>query len=372
MTPRESKQLLRAVKDSFREHLDSPAESTAANPFSSPEAHLGSVLKMTPFSASPEEARRQREERIKRYLVDPISVFEEHVAFGTATLELARSCLMRHNGVKSEMDNQNGGSRVLQGLVAARLLERPDHFLNDIPLAVPLMIALFREKKGDLVVSWVVKHENEQSSLHGAGNSISLSFLLIRHIKNHFGLSSAADVFLACSRGLHRPTDIRRHGLELCKALTRSDEKVKAKYLDRLIQTSIYWARGKAESAMVHLRFGGNVEPGLEFFRAMDEPLRSDTWLAEVGEEKQQQYARMGIMLAGQCLKYDRLDDARDVARIVSSRFPRQIGESVGQVATSSDPIFKAVVTNHLGPLREILGLKAVIRVDGALGLQDT
>ncbi|KAI5815728.1 hypothetical protein BZA77DRAFT_314910 [Pyronema omphalodes] len=319
LTERESDKLLRTVQESFRQKLAASTEST--DPISSdytPSAHLSSVLKMAPFTPSPEEARQQREARIKRYLVDPISVFEEHVALGTATIDLARSCLARYNDAAS---TEKGGERVLKGLLKAGLLEMPQHFIRNTSLSYNLITALMREGKQGLLVKWTLTEDPASVKK------------FVHHVERTFGLERAAEVFFAFYDRLIEekgvPTVLGVAGRELCKSAKRggmSEEKFK-----RLMETSQFWALSQAENAMIQLRFGGNVAPGIEFFKKADQ--NPESFWAELPGKRRQKMTQLGIELAQACLAQEKVNEAIGISKIVSKRFADLLGGTVSASA---------------------------------------
>jgi hypothetical protein len=353
LTPGQSNKLLRAVQDSFRQHLITAEAGAVYDPkasYSSPNAHLDNVLKMAPFIPSPEEARKQREQRIKRYLVDPIAVFEEHVALGTASVEIARSCLARYNDLGSNSEISNGGSRILKGLVTAGVLERPDHFLNDTKLGYPLMIALAREGKDELLVRWILERDALRSGL---------ARQLILHVQKHISLERAAQIFFVFYGQLAVLEDkqpLVQHlgvvGRELCAAAKKAG-RLSAAQFKRLLATSDQWAVSRAEHAMIQLRFGDSVRPGLAFFAFID--AKSDLWWAELSEKRRQRYAQMGIELAHKCLAQDNLADAKSVAEVMARQFSEQVGGSTDQQPAENRSVLqRGEVAEHLDVFREM------------------
>jgi hypothetical protein len=353
LTVGQSNTLLRAVQDSFRQHLEAGAAHDAKAPYSSPNAHLDNVLKMAPFMPSPEEARKQREQRIKKYLVDPIAVFEEHVALGTANFELARSCLARYNDLKADDLPQSGGSRVLKGLVTAGLLDRPDHFLDDPSLRHHLMIALAREEKDELLIRWILERDGPQKVLARA---------LIRCVEKHISLERATQIFFAFYGRLAVLADMQllvQHlgvaGRELCSAAKKTG-KLSAPQFERLLATAEQWSLSRAEHAMIQLRFGDNVQPGLAFLSFID--AKPDQWWAELPEKRRQRYTQMGIELAHKCLAQDLVKDAKTVAEIMTRRFSEHLGVSTDHQSTESRSILQNIqrgeVAEHLDVFREM------------------
>jgi hypothetical protein len=349
LTPGQSSTLLRAVQDSFRQHLEAGATHDPKAPYSSPNAHLDNVLKMAPFMPSPEEARKQREQRIKRYLVDPIAVFEEHVALGTANFELARSCLARYNDLKADFP-ESGGSRVLKGLVTAGLLERPDHFFDNPALRPHLMIALAREEKDELLVRWILERDGPRGVLARA---------LIRSVEKHISLERATQIFFAFYGRLAVLVDTQplvQHlgvvGRELCSAAKKTG-KLSTPQFERLLATADQWSLSRAEHAMIQLRFGDNVRPGLAFIAFID--AKPDQWWAELPEKRKQRYAQMGIELAHKCLAQDNVKDAKTVAEIMTRRFSDHLGVSTDQHPAESRSILqRGEVAEHLDVFREM------------------
>ncbi|KAF8531057.1 hypothetical protein BDD12DRAFT_903423 [Trichophaea hybrida] len=354
LTPRESNTLLRAVQDSFRQQLvASDVESSAVSsndpraPYASPNAHLGNVLKMVSFSSSPEEARKQREQRIKRYLVDPISVFEEHVSLGTATIDLARCCLARYNDHKTDsMDSQLGGSRVLKGLLTAGLLERPEHILDNTALSYNLLVALVHEGKEDLLVRWTLQEDSSRSRK------------FIQQVEKHFGLERATQVFFAFYERLSDPPNTQLMaqvlgviGRELCRAAKKTGALLTPQF-DRLLSTSQHWAISPAENTMIQLRFGNNVQPGLEFFASID--ACSERWWADLSATRRKKFALLGMELAQGCLAQGRLNDGLKVSRVVSKRFAEQLGGSPRQPVESRAAQTRGEAAEHLEVFREM------------------
>jgi len=302
---------------------------------------------MVSFSSSPEEARKQREQRIKRYLVDPISVFEEHVSLGTATIDLARCCLSRYNDRKTDsVESQSGGSRVLKGLLTAGLLERPEHFLNNTALSYNLLVALVHEGKEDLIARWTLQEDSSRARK------------FIQHVDKHFGLERATQVFFAFYERLSDPPNTQLMvqvlgviGRELCRAAKKTGGLLTPQF-DRLLSTSKHWALSQAENAMIQLRFGNNVQPGLEFFATID--ACSERWWAELSAARRRKFALLGIGLAQGCLAQERLDDALKVSEVVSKRFAEQLGGLPHQPVESRAAQTKGEAAEHLDVFKEM------------------
>ncbi|KAA8914308.1 hypothetical protein FN846DRAFT_677786 [Sphaerosporella brunnea] len=352
LTPGQSHTLLRAVQDSFRQHLanESGAAHDPKAPYSSPNAHIGNILKMAPFVPSPEEARKQREQRIKRYLLDPVAVFEEHVALGTANLELARSCLARYNDLKSDIP-ESGGSRMLKGLVTAGLLEQPNDFLSHPSFSGHLMVALAREGKDDLLVRWVLERDGPQKTLARS---------LVRQIEKQISLERAVQIFFKFYGTLAVSTDTQQLvqklgvvGRELCAAAKKTG-KLSAPQFARLLATADQWALNRAEHAMIHLRFGESVRPGLAFIAFID--AKPAQWWADLPEKRRHRYAQMGIELAHRCLAQDNLADAKVVAEVMRRRFSEHLGVSTvpQQPRESLSILRRGEVAEHLDVFREM------------------
>ena len=384
LTPRESERLLRAVQDSFRQHLEAPPPPlpllSGGAPFASPNAHLGAVLRMAPFLPSAAEARAQREARVRRFLVDPVAVFEEHVALGTASIDLARSCLARHNDLCRKGGRPAaGGSRVLMGLVHTGLLERPRHVLaadSDTALGYHAVVALVHEGRQDLVANWAL-------AALGAATTAAASRprKFVQLVEKHCGLEKAVQLFFAFYDGLlHHPSAgaagaaggaggagaafattaaaaaeltapsvLGVIGRELCMA--KAAGPLPDAQLERLLATSARWSRSRAEHAMVQLRFGRNVRPGLQFVAAIDG--RPARWWAELAAARRKKLAQLGAELVQECLVQQRPGDAVAVANVVSRRFADQLGGITASSSRSSSSTAGEAV-EHLDVLREM------------------
>ena len=396
LTPRESERLLRAVQDSFRQHLEAPPSQpllSGGAPYASPNAHLGAVLRMAPFLSDAAEARAQREARVRRFLVDPVAVFEEHVALGTASANLARSCLARHNDLCKKGGRPSaGGSRVLMGLVHAGLLEHPKHGLAaDMALAHHVVVALVHEGRQDLVANWTLAPLRAAAAATTAtAAAISRPRGFVQLVEKHFGLEKAVQLFFAFYDGLlaHAsastasatttattpatttttttaaaaaaasaaesavPSVLGVVGRELCMA--KAAGPLPDAQLERLLATSARWSRSSAEHAMVQLRFGRNVQPGLQFVAAIDG--RPAQWWAELAVVRRKKLAQLGIELAQECLAQRRPDDAVAVANVVSRRFAAQLGSSSSSSSNSSSSSSSTAdeAAEHLDVFREI------------------
>jgi hypothetical protein len=99
--------------------------------------------------------------------------------------------------------------------------------------------------------------------------------------------------------------------------------------MKRLLVTAEKWALNRAEHAMILLRFGADIRPGLKFFSTID--AKPAQWWNELTEKRRQRYARMGVELAQKCLAQEDLQAAQAIAKIVSRRFPEQLGVSSSQ-----------------------------------------
>ena len=390
LTPRESERLLRAVQDSFRQRLEAPPPSlpllSGAAPFASPNDHLGAVLRMAPFLPDAAEARAQREARVRRFLVDPVAVFEEHVVLGTASIDLARSCLARHNDLCRKGGRPGAGvSRVLMGLVHTGLLERPRHVLaadSDTALGYHAVVALVHEGRQDLVANWALAALRAAAAATATtattATTAAASRLrkFVQLVEKHCGLEKAVQLFFAFYDGLlHHPsasagaagatfattaaaaTELTAPsvlgviGRELCMA--KAAGPLPDAQLERLLATSARWSRSRAEHAMAQLRFGRNVQPGLQFVAAIDG--RPARWWVELAAARRKKLAQLGAELVQECLVQQRPSDAVAVANIVSRRFADQLGGTMPSSSSSSSSSSTAgEAAEHLDVFREM------------------
>jgi len=272
---------------------------------------------MAPFVPTADDARCMREQRIKRYLVDPIAVFEEHVTLGTANIELARSCLARYNDM-AERQTEDGGIRVLKGLMQAGTFRDPKESLDDVPLSHPLIIALVREGKAGMLVKWILERNVKDG----------IATQLVRQMARQVGLERATQVFLELYEGVTEPQQLGTVGRELCRD-AHINGRLPQPLMERLLVTAEKWALNRAEHVMILLRFGADVQPGLKFFSTID--AKPPQWWNELTEKRRQRYARIGIELAQKCLAQEDLRAAQAIAKIVSRRFPEQLGVSSSQ-----------------------------------------
>ncbi|MCJ1329702.1 hypothetical protein MMC10_006382 [Thelotrema lepadinum] len=230
MTPRDSQKLLGLLNESFRQQLQS--EHTKDTPGSSnpTNAHVQSVLSSPLFRSQPKNTNiRPRDKRIpgkyvaevQELLLAPMQYFQEQVAAGQATLDLARRCLEIQQKNKtlyknSISPNAQGDSvhPILHWLWASGMEESMEfiHHPEFLHRLVPSMIA---ENRDDQLWKWVWRLEtasathsqdSELSSL--APHSANSAELLTRFVRAVFvvrsSIEDAINVFIKASRDFER------------------------------------------------------------------------------------------------------------------------------------------------------------------------
>ncbi|KAL4882917.1 hypothetical protein BJY04DRAFT_36465 [Aspergillus karnatakaensis] len=132
-TPRESEKLLNAITSSFRRELDrehpptaSPSDQSSAasnidntirthrrNPHSSAQAtdaHLSTILNNPLFRVpldGPDDISGRAQKVVRKWAKDPMVAFDQHVASGSATVEVAVDCLSRQLVIVSTESGEN-------------------------------------------------------------------------------------------------------------------------------------------------------------------------------------------------------------------------------------------------------------------------
>lgn len=318
LTKRETTTLLTTVQDSFRNHLAST--DTTFDSFS-PSSHLAGILKSTHFSSapsSPGESRLLREKRIKKFLDDPIAVFEDFVAQGIATPRYARSCLIRYNDQGGAVPGGTGGERVLKGLITAGEYDRRPNVAMSI-----LVITLAREGK-DKLLSHMLKE------------NIDIAPRMLEWIATSTGYDRAVELFLRLVSGFiekghlrHRLREDCEAGLKLgsfaIKALKLANPPLTPDLVKRLVCVSRYWSRSDIDHAMIQMRFGNSTRAGLDLIGGLDK--KTDEWWEQQTAKKKHLFMLVATELWNKCTDHGNLEDARIITTVMAklSNKPKRI-----------------------------------------------
>lgn len=134
--------------DKVRQHLAAPpSDRVAANI----DAHIARLLASPPFA--PLDPVQWKKQQFKYYITDPVGMFLNHLALGTATMELGLVCLNRVDRLGVQ-----GGTRIIRGLVKAGLLAEPaDMLLPGAPPHRYAMAALLRDGELEIVIQHLLR-----------------------------------------------------------------------------------------------------------------------------------------------------------------------------------------------------------------------
>ncbi|PNS19331.1 hypothetical protein CAC42_2508 [Sphaceloma murrayae] len=194
LTRTESQRLLDSLKTSFRQHLDAEHDATSrqtasvspAKSLSYTERHVASVL-TNPLLATP--PRRDHSDTISSR--HPIEIFNECVARGTATYNIANQCLSAFHrmlassspaGRQEAILKHRPGTKILQWLWANDLA-RADVFTSGQRLASSVTALLLREGREESVWSWLDVADQGTDPHYATGKQVSSpQATLLNHI----------------------------------------------------------------------------------------------------------------------------------------------------------------------------------------------
>ncbi|KAL7274458.1 hypothetical protein RUND412_002651 [Rhizina undulata] len=364
LTPLQSEKLLGLIKDSFRQQLAASAHepSKAGDPnnvTTPPDSHLSDVLQAPVFAASHEEIKHRQEDRIKRFLVDPIGVFEEHATLGTANLHLAASCLRRYESIRKQDGDCNSkgdaSMRVLKGLKKAGLV-KDGAFLRDRRFVFQLVHTLEQEGRSysSVPLRYVAWESLGPDVIHRTIEPVAAA------VETIYSREDAVKLFLSFvgkmverHAALYSVRSVQMIGIHLLKMGRKHGNLGESTY-QRLLQNSVYWAADSVHP-MVQLRFGGDTNPAIEYFTGLD-VMNKVFW--ETAEKSWlRKNALIGLEIASQCLKQGNTHDAHRIVAILKRRFAGKVGGL--DVESFPDQDSEVVGAGFLG---QLLGIMEQVR----------
>lgn len=338
LSPIESRKFLSLVKESFRAQLD------ASTPKVSPiEKHFSQI-----FAAAAQSSEitatdgLSKEDRIKRFLDDPIGVINEQMLLGKATVDLAAICLTRYAKLQRdtgvvEVNQQNGRGPVafvLEGLRKAGL-GPPGKLLKSRELVRAVTYTLVVEGRESVILRWVRASEAEVSLV------VRQTVLKegIFHVRRMHGWKRAEDLFRRVMAGVRENQGrftLQVHcvtGLELCKAGVEDGFSESLEFA-RLIRSSVHWTVHRQQQAMVHLRYGKMTAVGVKYFDDLSH--REDDFWERSGAFWYHKCSKLAMELVLECLAQNQLKEAEMITELLKRRFVGKVAgldlESVGAV----------------------------------------
>lgn len=337
-SPLESRKFLSLVKESFRAQLD------AATPVVSPiENHFTKIFAAAQSSGTLVTDGLNKEERIKRFLEDPIAVINEQLLLGKASTDLAAVCLMRHAKLQraagvaavSQRNGKGAVAFVLEGLRKGGF-GPPGQLLKNRELVQAVVYTLAVEGRESVILRWARASEEEVPILVRQ-NVLKQGIL---HVRMVHGWKRAEDLFRRTMAGMRENQGrfmLQEHcgtGLELCK-LGVADGFAGTPEFARLVRSSVHWAIHRQQQAMVHLRYGKSTAVGLKYFIDLAE--RGEDFWERPGAFWYNQCSKLATELALECIAQNQLKEAEIITEIVKARFVGRVPgldlESVGAKA---------------------------------------
>ncbi|KAL0631784.1 hypothetical protein Q9L58_009353 [Maublancomyces gigas] len=342
LSPIESRKFLSLVKESFRDQLDAstPKVSPIENHFSQIFAAAAQSSEITATDGL------GKEERIKKFLNDPIGVINEQMLLGKATVDLAAICLTRHAKLQRdagagagagavEVNQQNGRGPVafvLEGLRKAGL-GTPGELLKSRKLVEAVTYTLVVEGRESVILRWVRASEAEVSL------AVRQTVLKVGifHVRRMHGWKRAEDLFRRVMAGVRENQGrftLQAHcvtGLELCKAGVEDGFSGSPEF-SRLIRSSVHWTVHRQQQAMVHLRYGKMTAVGVKYFDDLSH--REEEFWERSGAFWYHKCSKLAMELVLECLAQNQLKEAEMITELLKRRFVGKVAgldpESVG------------------------------------------
>lgn len=228
LNPRESQKLLSILNASFRQQLDQDYPVTSSGHAHDAHHHLHSILTNPLFNVKTRRRRLSSERSAERnhgsledarlFVRRPLDYFKEHVAAGTATVDIARQYLQtQHNSAVASSDleatsslkSSAAGSTVLSWLWSSGL-EGSDTFLLNHQFVAVILPFLVAEGHQSIAWRWLRRLQNTLDSKQAEAASdvaelrrstANVLLQLVRsEVKYGGGLNAAMECFL-CRTG---------------------------------------------------------------------------------------------------------------------------------------------------------------------------
>lgn len=327
-SPLESRKFLSLVKESFRAQLD------ATKPAVSPtENHFSKIFAAAQSSDLAATDSVTKEDRIKKFREDPISLVHEQILLGKATLDLAAICLMRHAKLQkdagaAEVNQRNGRGAVAYVLEALRKAGHgpPGVLLKNRELANAACQTLAIEGRESVILRWARSSE-EEVPLVVRQTVLKEGISRVRIIHGWRRAEALFRRAMAGTRENQGRFTLQEHcatGLELCKTGVQ-DGFLGTPELTRLVRSSVHWTVHRQQQSMVHLRYGKSTAVGLKYFE--DLSMREDEFWERAGAFWYNKCASLAMELVLECLAQNQLKEAEMIAGLIKTRF---VGKAAG------------------------------------------
>lgn len=338
LTPIESRKFLSLIKDSFRTQLSATTPAIAPT-----EQHFSKIVSAAQ-SGIPVTDELSKEERIKRFLEDPLGVFTEQALLGSATPDLAAVCLMKHaklqqgkpaNGAREVRDEESAAGVVLGELRKAGF-GAPAVVLRNEDLLRAVTYSLIGEGRIDVLVRWA-RVTKEESLLPLRRSIVKQTVYYIMHER---GWMFAAEFFRQVVQGSRENQSrfsLREHcstGLKLCEAGLK-EGLGKTPEFARLVRSSVHWAINWQQQAAVNLAYGKMTGVGLKYFYSLAE--NGDSFWEHQKSPWYHQNSRLAMGLVLECLEQKQVKEAEMINELVKKRFAEKVGLGPEDVGAKMD-----------------------------------
>ncbi|KAI5844383.1 hypothetical protein DFP73DRAFT_549057 [Morchella snyderi] len=340
----ESGKFLSLIKESFRSSLEASTPPVAPT-----DSHLRRILSAEPFlssglaGTSPATAFAGSKANIKKFLQDPLELFEEQCLLGKADTELAALCLSRYvrNGLMPEPPTSvsvpkelkwSAADVVLDGLKRSGVGE-PADVLSNPRLARAVGQSWAIENKDEMIVRWSKMTGKE--TLVGRQNILFFGLMKILHLR---GWESAVAVFMEVldehqqggrfaserfASGRFARREYSGVGAMLCKEGVKGFAKHPS--FTKLVSGSAVWALNLQMKAWIHLRFTRRVDAGVLYFKKLSDHLSAGEQPALKSWYRQD--IKFPVDLTRECLVQGRIEDAEMIKNVAEKIFPHRVTE---------------------------------------------
>ncbi|KAH0610536.1 uncharacterized protein H6S33_012063 [Morchella sextelata] len=330
----ESGKFLSLIKESFRSSLEASTPPVAPT-----DSHLSRILSTEPFlssgltGTSPAAASAASKANIKKFLQDPLELFEEQCLLGKADTELAALCLNRYlrDGLMPEPPASisvpkelkwSAADIVLDGLKRSGVGE-PADVLSNPKLARAVAESWAIENKDQMIVRW--------SKMAGKETLVArqnILFFGLRKILSLRGWESAVAMFMEVLDGHQQDKRFTRReysgvGAMLCEEGVKGFAKHPS--FTKLISKSTVWAVNLQMKAWIHLRFTRRVDVGVLYFKKLADHLSAGEQPALKSWYRQD--IKFPVNLTRECLVQGRIEDAEMVKNVVEKIFFHRVTE---------------------------------------------
>ncbi|KZF21147.1 hypothetical protein L228DRAFT_240026 [Xylona heveae TC161] len=402
LNPRESQQLLTLLTSSFRQQLnrehppfrsetgEHPVQLNGSSPkaasvpktrehqaknagshyssLASADRHLESILTNPLLAHGPKRRRASSSgasgqskgtfSEAQHMVNDPIGWFEEHVASGAATIDMARYCLEAHAkalysspdpSVTNGMKNSAAGSKVLQWMQSSGLASS-NEFLTKEKFVKAIVPFLVSEGRKDVIWRWLRRpmpslvsgapvNVESQSQLALRAKGHLLLTLVKAEISNGGGINAAMQQYLQSvahraeiiddvtpftwrsSAKLLGPT-----GRYLTHQMRSSSHnmELRSEHFSAFVTSLRCWASDfELYAASLHAQRSGapDCTPALRYLRKL-----SKGSVTEASVKRRKKIVELSLVTARLLLEQNNVPDAARVMDFVRSNFPDELG----------------------------------------------